>query len=499
MIESKDYISSFELLDTFGTKHVRVEPKSIVKVVGHNASGKSSIIRGLLSVFAGGSDPSIIRKGTQKSVVSIDLASGVKITKTTAITKKGSVRTDLEILDPAGNPVPAPQSYVSQLSESIAVDPGSILRIDATTAAGKKALAEILMRLMPIEFDAAEIGAAAQYQAAKAKPGKVSELTGSKWIESLTPACALASVESQGLGGLKKTIESIRDQRRRVGIQAEEAGGTVSQLTQSLPADEGTDYTAALAESEEERKSVEQQVAALKQEVAETKTAALDAASSNWREHVDRFNTEIDAKIKALEAERQQRNDAARDVFDAEKDNINAMSQANLAAIGAEARPLLDQITARVAELKAGADSQKRVELTRGQVEQFTAKQLEASHRYTELSKVIERLEDLKKSKLDALPVAGLEVSDGQVLIDGIEWQNVNTARRVEIAMQVCALCSGSLAFMVLDDVGHLDTETRAALEEAIVGAGYQLIEAMVADCPLRIEAPAASREKGAI
>ena len=67
----------------------------------------------------------VIRKGAQKSVVTLELASGVKITKTTQIKKKGTgTSTELEITDPQGNIIPAPQTYVQRLSEAIAVDPG---------------------------------------------------------------------------------------------------------------------------------------------------------------------------------------------------------------------------------------------------------------------------------------------------------------------------------------------------------------------------------------
>jgi len=59
-----------------------------------------------------------------------------------------------------GTPRAAPQTYINELSEAVAVDPGQILRIDTTTAPGKKQLADVLMRIMPIRFEVDEIATA---------------------------------------------------------------------------------------------------------------------------------------------------------------------------------------------------------------------------------------------------------------------------------------------------------------------------------------------------
>jgi hypothetical protein len=96
-------------------------------------------------------------------------------------------------------------------------------------------------------------------------------------------------------------------------------------------------------------------------------------------------------------------------------------------------------------------------------------------------------MEKLVRGKLESSPVPGLEVAD-PVTVDGIEWPNVNLARRVDVVMQLCAMCAGKLGFMVLDDCEHLDTAMRAAIEQAIIDGGWQLIEACVQDSPLTIE-----------
>src|SRR5438270_14003212 len=81
------YITEVEIADTMGTKFAKFHPNSVTLVTGVNGSGKSSIIRALTYVFSGGLDPSIIRSGAEKSVISFALSNGVTIKKTTARVK----------------------------------------------------------------------------------------------------------------------------------------------------------------------------------------------------------------------------------------------------------------------------------------------------------------------------------------------------------------------------------------------------------------------------
>jgi hypothetical protein len=487
-----DYISWVDITDTFGVTHHRFEAKSLVRIYGKNGAGKSSIINGIAAVFEGGCNPTIIRKGATKSVVILGLASGATITKTTGYGKNGAVRATLEVLDPYGNPVAAPQTYVNRLSEAQAVDPGAILRIDASTAVGKKALTEMLLRIVPTHFTPAEVGPALVYEVAKAKSGIVSNLTGLKWIESRTPAVAAAPPEmTVSLGAIDALIEQVSAQRSRARAQAEETDSTVATLRQSIPpeADEPVDYAKELGAAEAERTATAARADERRQQINDAKREALLAVDNELRTSHLNIDAEIDAQIADLNRQRGERKLAASERHGAAQRNAMSAAEWDLKQLEGEAGPLLAAAAGRIATLRAAADAQGRAIMVHQQIETYMARSMEASWRHSQLSAVVDRLKALRKSKLDATPIPGLEVSETMgPSVDGIPWQNVNMARLVEIAIQLCAQCSGVVGFQMLDGAEALDTYVRAAIEEEVVRNKIQLIETFVSDGPLRIE-----------
>lgn len=64
----------------------------------------------------------------------------------------------------------------------------------------------------------------------------------------------------------------------------------------------------------------------------------------------------------------------------------------------------------------------------------------------------------MKKQKLDELPIPGLEVRNGQIFANGLDYdKQVNTGQQFKIAVQISALRFGGLPFMIADKGEHLD------------------------------------------
>ena len=156
-------INSITIQDTFGISSISVKPKSVTRFKGKNGKGKSSMIRALFEIFDGGTNPSCIRHGAEKSVVELGLDDGTTISKTTRPkrARRGGEQTgytiDLEVSQPDGTPRNAPQTYIGQLASADAVDPGKILRIDTTKAPGRKELSELMLTIIPINFTAQDV------------------------------------------------------------------------------------------------------------------------------------------------------------------------------------------------------------------------------------------------------------------------------------------------------------------------------------------------------
>lgn len=418
------FINRIEIRDLYGTREAAFEPGSMTVLTGANGSGKSSVLKAILSVFTGGSDPGAIRNGAKKGTIAIELADRpghVIATIKKTQTEKGS---NLDIRDEDGQKIEAAQTWVNGLAESLAVDPARLL------SSRPKELVPILLELMPITFTQEDISAAI---------AKNAEYAG-------------ADLNLDGLDAFRK---SLYDERTRANTLAKDADGTVKNLQRALPEGDETDW--------------------------KSESLRLGQESESLR-------VSMDSAIKAVDAELQ--NDIETITAKAEelKDEARQQAVAKRTAARDEFEPVLEA-TGKAASIAAErAEGQNRTGILKQQIEEGRQKYSKEANRSSRLSFAMEAIDELKKRKLEELPVSGLEVRGDQVLIDGVPFEHVNTARRVEVAFQICALRVGKLPFLVIDNSECLDTETWVALQEAAKGSGFQVVAARVGTGPLSIE-----------
>jgi hypothetical protein len=196
----------------------------------------------------------------------------------------------------------------------------------------------------------------------------------------------------------------------------------------------------------------------------------------------DGINADIDTRIKALEVERQSRTAEAQQVRDMARDAIMRAQSDELTALGEQAKPVIDKANADIATYKERLENTQRAKFHREEIDRQREVYADAGRKYDLLTETLIRLDLMRSDKLKSLPIPDLVVEGDQVLLGGVPWQNVNTAKRVEVALQLCSLRAGELGVIFLDDAEHLDAETRGLLEQGIAAAGFQLIEAIVAD-----------------
>ena len=450
-------INSISIQNTFGTSSFKVGTFSVLRITGANGVGKSSVLKALSYVFSGGCDCSVVRKGAEESTVEIGLDDGSRIVKTTRPkrARKGGPITgwvaDLEITAPDGTVVKAPQSYINELSSAMAVDPSTLLRLDCSTVPGRKALSAELLRLVPVAFAPDEVNRACSYRSSVDVP------RGSEDAIALpvSPEAPLS------LDDLKKASAQITEQRRREGQIKSDTDGAISRLQQALPefhlplgetapaaraaAQDERALRVALDEAEQYRREIEAAVGEAKLEVEKRKGVAVAAATQTWSEAFAAVNADIDAQIKALEARRNELNATAKDDLDAARSAAIVDAQTACAEIDAEAAPKMAEAIASVTQAKDAIAGHARAATLREEIEVQLATHRAAAWKYDQLSEVLQRLESLRLEKLQHLPVSGLVVEDGTPYLDGVEWANVNTARRIEAVLQICCLQTGRL------------------------------------------------------
>lgn len=475
-------ISKISILDTYGTRSAVFAPGTLTRISGPNGSGKSSILRALAKVFEGGTDPSVVRAGAERSVVEITLDDGTIINRTCRPKRKKrgdespvEWTTEVVVTQPDGLPRGAPQSYIQSLGDATAVDPASILRIDTTTVPGRKALAELLLQIVNVSFQPDELATAL---AAEYRAGAGIRIFSSDLATLSLPAVAAAL----DLDGLKKYSAQVTELRRRTGQTRDDSDGAVNRLQKALPEGTAEDQSKNLVEAEDYRRAVERAFDETRLGIERDHDAWFQVLGSKHERELAEATTAAREEIHQIEQRLADKALQLATAFTGDMEAANQAKEKALTDLLTEARPKLDRAIADVGRLKEAVAAQQRSTTLRQEIETQLEVCRSASRKYDLLTEVLLRLEDLRKTKLDSLPVQGLEVSGDTVTVDGIPWQNVNTSKRIEVALQLCALRAGKLPVLFIDDCEHLDSETRSLLEEEIAKAGFQLLEAVVSD-----------------
>lgn len=446
-------ISRIEIHDLFGTVNACFSAGTVMVLSGGNGVGKSSILLALLQIFAGGHDPAIRRRteGGERPFVEKGWAKITLDSGTTVMMTVSEKRTIYEITDVNGLAVPeTPRKFIEQLGSSMAVDPGKILSTDATTAAGRKALLAAILDAMPITFEPADL-----------------------------PELCRQS-EPIDLEQFEKIRKSIEETRRRVGVEARDGEGTLKELAKSLPeTTEEKDWAAERDVLESDRRALEKsesdRIAGVAHDAGVERETARKQAADGERKLRENFQLAIAARGMAME-----KSLAA----------IEHLEHAAIDEIRQDLKPKRDEIVAALAEAKEKAAQQERTKGAKETIERMRVKTREKNLEYERLSRAMEALDRARKAKLEALPVQGLEFDGDSVLVDGVEWRNVNRARLGSIAYQISALQAGDLPFLILDDTEHLDRGSWQGVIDAAVAGGFQVLAARVSESggPLKIE-----------
>jgi hypothetical protein len=261
--------------------------------------------------------------------------------------------------------------------------------------------------------------------------------------------------DSAGLTEVSALRKILYDRRRAANAKAEDSNATVTQLVRSLPPEFECDPKDTLVAAKADA-----------QRIRDRTQGGKDGIRDQLQNKIHAIHKWADAEIEVL------RTAAAKSL-----DEIDTISQVELKAA-----------LSSVAAIEERAAAYQRAAGAREQVDVFHLTAREAALEALRLDTAIDKLDALKASKLSYLPVDGLTYDNGEFLVDGISWPHVNTARRIEIGLQIAAAMEPDLKFLVLDDCEHLDAEGWAALEQGAVAMGYQVAVAKVSDEPLKVE-----------
>ncbi len=420
-------ISRLELTNVACFRHFEVRFGCLTVILGRNGSGKSTLLKALTSIFEGGHDPSIIRNfGTReaadKALVVMEMDDGVTFRK--SVTAKGY---QLTAVAADGQKLSAPASLVNAMATGFALDPARFVECGKLGAAGQKERVKFLQAIFPSTFTAEEV--------AEAIAG---------WNKTLD------------MDGFNALLTLTEDARRTAAASEKTIKATVDNLEGGLPEEMAPEDHAGQIEKLD---------------------AKLAEIQSLLRQEHARIAEESSHKRDEAMAERDEKIAMARSVYDKAVEFIAAESELMKESANALFRDTFIEIKSEIMAARAKYDAYKQFANTKDYIAKLKTEMRDHAIKYTELDRKVEDLRRLKKRKLEASPFPWLEIRDGRVLVDGLDFDTqINTARQWEVTIQICALAPGRLPFFVCDRMESLDDAAWQEFKVAALRSGFQVL-----------------------
>ena len=100
----------------------------------------------------------------------------------------------------------------------------------------------------------------------------------------------------------------------------------------------------------------------------------------------------------------------------------------------------------------------------------------------------LEKIDEYRTSLLERLPIPGLEVRDGEIFRGGVPFDRLNTAQRVQIAVDVAKVRAGRLSVCCVDGLELMSSDTFIAFRDAAIASDLQMFVTRVGDGEFSID-----------
>lgn len=424
-------IVKINIENILGIDRLEIKPdgKNII-ITGDNGEGKSSIFRALQSVLRGGTrDAQLLRNGEKIGETVLVLEDSTEITKT--ITNRA---TEVQVRDEHGAMNKAASRIKSMFSHFCANPVEFLLAKPAERV-------KILLQSLNL----------------KANPAEIKDI------------CGITPESPEALTAIQECRARIYDKRHDINTLARDAEARKKNLFEQAAAIELEEIDVDAAQA-----AIEQIEADYNEAATQARNKTKDATKA-LREKNEKKQAEIAARQRhiAQNKEKIKTHEATRDA------SILELQQSRDAAKAPHQQKI--QQATDMAVLLTHKQKYNEDAKTEGN----KADQLNKES--TELTLIIETLDAYKAELLESLPIKGLEVTDGEIYYNGINYETLNDAARVELAVKIAILNKGDVPLILIDNAELLSTKNFTKLLDTINENDCQALLTRVSDTPLKI------------
>jgi hypothetical protein len=408
-----------------GIESLEFAPGKINIVEGKNGQGKTSVLKAIQGAIGGGHDAKLLRNGEDKGEVVIVFDDGHKLHKQI---KPG--KSDMTLTDSSGKKVTRAASFLKSAVDAIGVNPVQIL------TASKKDRVQLLLDSVPMETPFEEIE--------KATGLKISGDDGRHPMQILN-----------------ENYNLFFDDRTETNRLLKEKNITVSKMRGTIPfREDGTGWGEILEKLNHDKE-------ALDYELKDGQDAEGVLLNKDLAELVKEREEALQAVRDTYEKKLNARRDKSKDANDKRFEEIT---------------PKLAALAEKIGEAKAGLEASGKIEATKSFVKEGEEEIADLEKEAAEMTRVIKALETIKAKLLTNLPVKGLEIKDGEIHLDGVAFDSVNKAKRVQFALTIAGLRKAGLPIVCVDDLETLDADSFAIFQKEAAKTEMQFFVTRVAD-----------------
>lgn len=490
---SKLVVSEIHISNVLGIRKREIVPGRITTFTGKNGTGKTSPMAAIQAALGGGNLVKMRNVNApddeESEVVLVLEGPG---SESYRLEKKGNktVRVRARVGDTqAFEDVPRPAEWVLSLYDRVSANPLTYLNAKDTERA------KLLLEALPLEMDREEL--------------RLILGPDEKHVPTLPP----------GLHPLKE-LELIADgvYRARTGVNVNARGkaDAADQTRRKLPATIPDNPQAVIDALDRETTALGEALARRETGDEATAKAAIEAAGSTYTLEEQRISAEF--KVEAAKLRKAHEEQAAEIKAEAERriaklkaevdSTVEALNGSAIEQIDAEERKKDEALvlargtreTARKETDEAKRDvatKRERLATLRAQAQESAAARAlqELADQYEQdardlgiegkrMTATLEALSAFGRRLSSSLPIPGLTIEGDSIRVDGVLFEQLNLARRIDIACKVACLRAkeNRLPLLFVDEAQSLDAEHLAELHACLLREGVQAWIARVTD-----------------
>mgnify|MGYP000169672389 FL=1 len=472
-------ITKIEFENVGNTERMTLELSPLTIIRGANGVGKTTLIQAFRRFFRGGYDETVVRKvldcrggdprhthdpvecykRAEKGIITAtfsDGSYGKRVINTK--TRKSTV----EMFSVDGEKLGA-QGIVDEFAEGYSFDPLALIN------APKKDRLKYLEEFLDVRCTQEEI------RDACVEP---------ELYRAFEP-------RDNAFTAIDKLYTAAYEQRTKINTSAEDLRGAVQVVRQGVPTlnEDGKDWAAAEAEAAKAYREATAALQVAEQAVKEQSAAAIHAENQKMKTAAEAAEAAYAAAIAAAKAQREFAIAEANAIGHSNKETIARMESDELQRLQAEQGPIVAEARAAYDQAREQLAAWNKATGARDQIAKMEEQVKVKAGRALFLTNVLKRLKDLRAEKQKSNPIPGLEVRDGEISYEGVEFDAVNTGKRMELCIRMATLRSTKCPILIVDDAINIDDTNWDAFVAAARQSNLQIVAARLDAGDLRIEA----------